>query len=188
MQRMLVFYQRYRMQFDLRKHRLEEISAPADFRLLAWQPGLLQSHAAVKFRSFREELDSNVFPSLGDPDGCLKLMQDISKNSNFVPEATWLLVHSDPNREVSVNCGTIQGIMDGPDLGLILNIGVAKSYRGQRLGSLIVRKSLAGFQSAGAKMVSLEVTTQNESAIRLYERIGFKTQKIVYKTVSVPDP
>ena len=51
-----------------------------------------------------------------------------------------------------------------------------------------MRKSLAGFQSAGAKVVSLEVTTQNESAIRLYERIGFTTQKIVYKTVEVPDP
>ncbi|MDB2685664.1 GNAT family N-acetyltransferase [Mariniblastus sp.] len=185
---MLVFFKRYRMQFDLRDHRFEDISAPIDFRLLEWRRGLLHSHAEVKFRSFRDELDSNVFPSLGDADGCLKLMRDISRSSNFVPEATWLLVHADPSREISVNCATVQGIMDGPDLGLIQNIGVAKSYRGQGLGSLIVRKSLAGFQSVGAKVVSLEVTTQNEGAIRLYERIGFKTQKIVYKTVEVPDP
>ena len=129
-----------------------------------------------------------MFPSLGDADGCFKLMKDISSSSNFVPEATWLLVHADPSREFSVNCGTVQGIMDGPDLGLIQNIGVVESYRGQGLGSLIVRKSLAGFQSAGAKVVSLEVTTQNESAIRLYERLGFQTKKIVYKTVEVPDP
>ena len=185
---MLVFFKRYRMQFDLRDHRFEDISTPADFRLLEWRKNLLRSHAEVKFRSFRDELDSNVFPSLGNADGCLKLMQDISASRNFVPEATWLLVHADPSREVALNCGTVQGIMDGPDLGLIQNIGVAKTYRGQGLGSLIVKKSLAGFQSVGAKVVSLEVTTQNESAIRLYERIGFKTEKIVYKTVEVPDP
>ena len=185
---MLVFFKRYRMQFDLRNHRFEEISIPIDFRLLEWQPSLLRSHAEVKFRSFREELDSNVFPSLGNADGCVKLMKDISRSNGFVPEATWLLVHSAPDREVAINCGTVQGIMDGPDLGLIQNIGIAKSYRGLGLGSLIVRKSLAGFQSVGAKVVSLEVTTQNESAIRLYERLGFKTKKIVYKTVEVPDP
>ena len=185
---MIVFFKRYRMQFDLRNHLFDDIQTPPNFRLLEWRPSLLRSHAEAKFRSFREELDSNVFPSLGDADGCLKLMRDISGSNSFVPEATWLLVDSDPSREFSVNCGTVQGIMDGPDIGLIQNIGVVKSYRGQGLGSLIVRRSLAGFQSAGAKVVSLEVTTQNESAIRLYERLGFKTMKIVYKTVEVPDP
>ena len=185
---MIVFFKRYRMQFDLRNHLFEDIQTPPNFRLLKWRPSLLRSHAEVKFRSFREELDSNVFPSLGNADGCFKLMRDISGSGNFVPEATWLLSHADPGREFSVSCGTVQGIMDGSDLGLIQNIGVVKSYRGQGLGSLIVRKSLAGFQEVGAKVVSLEVTTQNESAIRLYERLGFKTQKIVYKTVEVPDP
>ena len=185
---MIVFFRRYRMQFDLRDQRFENIQAPPNFHLLEWQPSLLGSHAEAKFRSFREELDSNVFPSLGDADGCYKLMKDISRSGSFVPEATWLLAHADPSREIATNCGTVQGIMDGPHLGLIQNIGVVKSYRGQGLGSLIVRRSLAGFQSAGAKVVSLEVTTQNESAIRLYERLGFKTKKIVYKTVEVPDP
>ena len=87
-----------------------------------------------------------------------------------------------------MNCGTVQGIMDGPDLGLIQNIGIVKSYRGLGLGSLILMKSLEGFQTAGAKVVSLEVTVQNDSAIRLYERLGFKTQQILYKSVEVPNP
>jgi len=115
-------------------------------------------------------------------------MNDISGRSSFVPEATWLVAHSDPQREYLVNCGTVQGIMDGPDLGLIQNIGIVKSHRGLGLGSLILLKSLEGFQKAGAKVVSLEVTVQNDSAIRLYERLGFKTQKILYKTVDVPNP
>ena len=185
---MLVFFKRYRMQFDLRNHCFDELIPPPNFRLLQWKPRLLAAHAEAKFRSFRDELDANVFPCLGDADGCLKLMNDISGRSSFVPEATWLVAHSDPEREYLVNCGTVQGIMDGPDIGLIQNIGIVKSYRGLGLGSLILMKSLAGFQVAGAKVVSLEVTVQNDSAIRLYERLGFKTQKILYKSVDVPNP
>ena len=185
---MLVFFKRYRMQFDLRNHCFDELIPPPNFRLLEWNRRLVAAHAEAKFRSFRDELDANVFPCLGDADGCLKLMNDISGRSSFVPEATWLVAHSDPQREYLVNCGTVQGIMDGPDLGLIQNIGIVKSHRGLGLGSLILLKSLEGFQKAGAKVVSLEVTVQNDSAIRLYERLGFKTQKILYKTVDVPNP
>ena len=185
---MLVFFKRYRMQFDLRNHRFDKLTPPPSFRLLEWKRRLVAAHAEAKFRSFRDELDANVFPCLGDANGCLKLMNDISGRSNFVPEATWLVAHSDPQREYLVNCGTVQGIMDGPHLGLIQNIGIVKSYRGLGLGSLIVMKSLEGFQKAGAKIVSLEVTVQNDSAVRLYERLGFKTQKILYKTVDVPNP
>jgi len=185
---MLVFFKRYRMQFDLRNFCFDEVVPPANFRLLEWRPRLVAAHAEAKFRSFRDELDANVFPGLGDADGCLKLMNDISGRSNFVPEATWLVAHQDPQREYLVNCGTVQGIMDGPDLGVIQNIGIVKSYRGLGLGSLIILKSLEGFQKAGAKVVSLEVTVQNNNAIRLYERLGFKIEKILYKTVCVPNP
>ena len=111
---MLVFFKRYRMQFDLRNHCFDGLTPPPNFRLLQWKPRLVAAHAEAKFRSFRDELDANVFPCLGDADGCLKLMNDISGRSNFVPEATWLVAHSDPQREYLVNCGTVQGIMDGP--------------------------------------------------------------------------
>ena len=185
---MLVFFKRYRMQFDLRNHRFDELTPPPNFRLLEWKPQLITAHSVAKFRSFRDEFDVNVFPSLGNPDGCRKLMNEISTRSDFVPEATWLLAHADPERESVVNCGTVQGVMDGPSLGVIQNIGVVKSYRGLGLGSLIIFKSLEGFQKAGAKVVSLEVTAHNSGAIKLYQRLGFETKKIVYKIVEVPDP
>jgi ribosomal protein S18 acetylase RimI-like enzyme len=189
---MLVFFKRYRMQFDLRGQRFENLEPPAGFQLLPWRPSLIQAHAEAKFRSFRDELDANVFPCLGNESGCLRLMNEITHRSNFVPESTWLLVHNqqksqDPLRPLLGNCGTVQGIMDGPDLGLIQNIGIVQDIRGQGLGSLIVRNALAGFQRAGAKIASLEVTSQNTGAIRLYLRLGFKIRKTVYKTVQVPN-
>lgn len=189
---MIVFFKRYRMQFDLRGQRIENLDPPAGYQLLPWRPSLIQAHAEAKFRSFRDELDANVFPCLGNEPGCLRLMNEITGRSNFAPESTWLLVQNqqpDPEQPLPLlgNCGTVQGIMDGPDLGLIQNIGIVQEIRGKGLGSLIVRNSLAGFQRAGAKVASLEVTSQNTGAIRLYLRLGFKIRKTVYKTVQVPN-
>jgi hypothetical protein len=42
---------------------------------------------------------------------------------------------------------------------------------------------LGGFRQAGISRVYLEVTAQNEGAIRLYRRLGFVTVKTVYKAV-----
>ena len=45
---MIVFFKRYRMQFDLRNQLFEDIQAPPNFRLLEWRPSLLRSHAEAK--------------------------------------------------------------------------------------------------------------------------------------------
>jgi ribosomal protein S18 acetylase RimI-like enzyme len=178
------------MQFDLRDRQISNLSPPQSYRLLDWKPTLLEAHANAKYLSFRNELDANVFPCLGNENGCLRLMNEITRRDNFVPEATWLLVcdhqaSSDKTLKLK-NCGTVQGVMDGPDVGLIQNIGIVSEFRSQGLGSLIVRNALAGFQRAGAKVASLEVTSQNINAIRLYQRLGFTIRKTVYKTVEIP--
>ena len=46
-------------------------------------------------------------------------------------------------------------------------------------------KSLEGFQRAGLRRAFLEVTTQNDGAVQLYERLGFRTVKTVYKAVEM---
>ena len=173
------------MQFDLRDVDFGSLEAPAGYRLHAWRPSILAEHAKVKYESFRNEMDANVFPCLGDPEGCHRLMREISRRAGFVPEATWLLTHQASADSTMEPIATVQGISDNPSIGLIQNIGVVQEYRGLGLGSLIVRKSLEGFQSFGAKIVTLEVTTQNEAAIRLYQRLGFTIQKTVYKSINV---
>ena len=185
---MLVFFKRYRMQFDLRGVSFEdsELSPPPEFELLPWQPSLLSAHARAKFLSFQHELDANVFSCLGNADGCNKLMQEITRRKGFVPEATWLLSHHDPITDRVEYVGTVQGICENPAIGLIQNVGIVDRHRGHGLGSMIVRNALAGFQRVGARLVTLEVTVNNDGAIRLYQRLGFSIQKTVYKSVDVP--
>jgi len=71
----------------------------------------------------------------------------------------------------------------GTGMGGIQNLGVAPLYRGRGLGSALLLQALQGFRRAGLGRAFLEVTAQNEGAVRLYRRMGFRCRKTVYKAV-----
>jgi ribosomal protein S18 acetylase RimI-like enzyme len=180
----IVYFKRFRMEVDLREPLFPQPKLPAAYRLTAWDKRLLDAHAEVKFRCFQCELDANVFPSLGDRDGCRRLMTEIVQRSGFVPQATWLLEYWPPDARKPELCGTIQGV--GEDkVGAIQNVGITPSHRGHGLGTVLMWHSLAGFQAAGIERVFLEVTAQNSGACRLYQRLGFTQTKVVYKASEV---
>ncbi|MEL6896935.1 MAG: GNAT family N-acetyltransferase [Planctomycetota bacterium] len=180
----LTYFKRYRMDRNLDEDQIPVPDIGPEFELLPFRADLLKHHATAKFESFRREMDVNVFPSLGRMDGCLRLMRDITGRNDFVPQATWLVTHrrgpSSPVQAVA----TVQGLMiDG--WGAIQNLGVAAPFRGQRLGTLLLARAALGFLEAGVRRMHLEVTVANTSAIRLYERLGFRRARTVYKAVDV---
>jgi ribosomal protein S18 acetylase RimI-like enzyme len=171
------------MEFDLTKPMIEARQLPHRYELVPFSEDLLREHATAKFQSFRQELDSDVFPCLGRRDGCLRLMREIVSRASFIPEATWLLRFRD-DRGRFQPIGTIQGLqLDG--WGAIQNLGVEAAHRGRGLGSILLYRAGGGFRSVGLTRMHLEVTTDNISAIRLYERLGFKRTQVVYKASEV---
>ncbi|MFG0262027.1 MAG: GNAT family N-acetyltransferase [Novipirellula sp. JB048] len=180
----LTYFKRFRMEFDLLTPPAEEPSPPAGFELLPFDEELIRDHATAKYRSFREELDTNVFPCLGRRDGCLNLMREISGRVYFVPEATWLIQYRPTPGGRAEPAGTIQGLqLDG--WGAIQNVGVAPEYRGRGLGAILLSRAAAGFRAVGLTQMHLEVTTDNTAAVRLYERFGFRRAKVLYKAAEV---
>ena len=173
------------MQYDLREADLVLPQPPGVYQLHAWRPELVKDHAEAKFRSFRHELDTNVFACLGDAEGCLQLMKEISGRKNFLPETTWLLTHVDPSSGRQQNVGTVQGLLESADVGSIQNVGVVTGHRGMGLGALLIQYSLFGFRESGVKIVTLEVTEKNTGAMRLYQRLGFRILRTVYKPVKL---
>jgi ribosomal protein S18 acetylase RimI-like enzyme len=150
---------------------------PDGYYWIPWDEGLLEAHADVMFACFRDEIDSVVFPSLGDRRGCSQLMKEIRHKHGFLPGATWLLASP------AGCCGSVQGLRERGDLGAIQNLGVLPAYRSQGLGSILLLKALQGFYRAGLDRALLEVTAQNEGAVRLYHRLGFRRAKTLYKAV-----
>jgi RimJ/RimL family protein N-acetyltransferase len=177
------YFKRYRMEIDLRGRAFAPIPVPPGYRLLPWHPDRLVDHAEAKYLSFRHEIDADVFTCLGDSEGCFKLMEEISDKEGFLPEATWLAAYiGNRPQEIEV-CGTIQGVRSSPRLGGIQNIGTTPAHRRRGLGTALIYAALAGFQQLGLPRAYLEVTAQNEPAVRLYRQLGFQRVKTLHKAV-----
>ena len=64
----ITYYKRFRMEIDL-DGPLQTLALPPQFSWVSWDESLLEQHAEVKFLAFHEEIDSHVFPCLGDRHG-----------------------------------------------------------------------------------------------------------------------
>jgi ribosomal protein S18 acetylase RimI-like enzyme len=171
----ITYFKRFRMEISLEG--FDPIPLQVPFFWKPWDETLIEAHAEVKYHCFREEIDAQVFPCLGNLDGCLRLMREIRRKPGFLPEATWLIACPDGY------CATIQGVVDRGGLGAIQNVGVVPSYRGIGLGRALVGRALLGFRAAGLSRVYLEVTAENSGAVRLYRSLGFRRIKTLYKAV-----
>lgn len=174
----VTYFKRFRMEVDVQGPLPRVPLLPPGYAWVSWGEWLIEQHAETKFQSFVDEIDAVVFASLGTREGCRRLMHDIVGRPGFKPEATWLIAYG------ADYCGTIQGIRDRAGMGAIQNVGITREHRGRGLGAALMLQAMHGFRACGAHRVHLEVTASNESAIRLYRRLGFRFRKTIYKTVS----
>jgi ribosomal protein S18 acetylase RimI-like enzyme len=172
----ITYYKRFRMEVDL-DGSLSPPVLPRLFRWVPWSESLIDQHAEIKYLSFRDEIDAMVFPCLGDRQGCQRLMREIRRKPGFLPVATWLIAGPEGY------CATVQGVMDRGPIGAIQNVGVIPSRRGLGLGRALIRQALEGFYQSGLRRAYLEVTAENDTAIRLYREVGFRRAKTLYKAV-----
>jgi len=181
----LTYFKRYRMEIDLSGRDWNLPPLPLGYDVLPWDFDQIEHHAYAKYASFRGELDSNVFPCLGEFDGCLRLMHEIQAKQGFLSGATWLVSHCEAGDLEMDFCGTVQGIRDRTGFGAIQNLGVVPEHRGLGLGRTLMIYALRGFQAAGLSRAYLEVTSQNDGAVQLYEDLGFRRARTVYKAVEM---
>ena len=156
----LTYFKRFRMEINLAGRDLTPRPVPSNYYFLPWEESLLDAFSQAKYRSFRNELDANVFPCLSEFDGCRKLMAEIVRKPGFLPEATWLVVCSGNGRSRPDYCGTVQGIRDRQGLGAIQNLGITPEHRNTGLGTSLLWHALLGFHQSGVRRVFLEVTAR----------------------------
>jgi ribosomal protein S18 acetylase RimI-like enzyme len=171
----VAYYKRYRMEMDLIDPLPSVPALARECRWIPWERSLLWAHASVKFQCFRDDLDGQVFPNLASRMGCERLMREISARSGFRPQSTWLIADGD------AYVGTVQGVADWHGTGSIQNLGVIPSHRSRGLGMALLLQALHGFRLTGLCRAALEVTAQNEIAIRMYRQVGFRFRKTLYK-------
>jgi len=175
------YFKRFQMEIDVAAPRPAS-EPPPGYRLVAWNEALLDAHARTKFRAFRDEIDAQVFACLGSLEGCRRLMREIRGKPGFLPATTWLVACGQAP-ETMQWCGTIQGVVSPGGVGMIQNVGIVPTHRGRGLGSCLIDRALAGFRSHGLRRAGLEVTAENSRAVRLYQRLGFRRTRTLYKVV-----
>jgi ribosomal protein S18 acetylase RimI-like enzyme len=110
-------------------------------------------------------------------------MHEIRQKDGFLPESTWLAAWT-AGGQIEY-CGTIQGIRATHKHGAIQNVGITPQHRGHGVGTALINAALVGFQQVGLPRAYLEVTAQNDQAVRLYKRLGFRRTKTLFKAVEL---
>jgi len=59
-----------------------------------------------------------------------------------------------------------------------LGIGVHQNFRGQGLGTRLMHETIAAAKAKGLERIELEVFAPNQTAIALYEKLGFQFEGI----------
>jgi ribosomal protein S18 acetylase RimI-like enzyme len=72
-------------------------------------------------------------------------------------------------------CGISLASLVAPETGHVTQICVSPSVRGTGIGHELLRQSLTTLRDMSCNSASLTVTTANEDAVLLYERVGFQT-------------
>lgn len=172
----LTYYKRFKMDIDLR-YIPPVPRLPDGYFWVPWDEALLDLHAQVHYRSFSSAIDVRLFPSFGDRYACVHLLREIRRKPGFLGAATWLAACE------AGCCGTVQGVVERFGYGSIQNVGVVPEHRNRGLGQALVWQSLHGFRDRGLRRAYLEVTADNDGALRLYHRLGFRKMKTLYKAV-----
>lgn len=172
----ITYHKRYKMEVALALA-APPPPLPPGYAFVPWDEALLETHGETLYQCFVDELDSQVFPSLGHRAGCRLLMGEIRRKVGFLPQATWLLACP------GGYCGTVQGVRERNGMGAIQNLGIVRAHRGRGLGRALLLQALAGFRQVGLTQAMLEVTARNEGAVRLYQHAGFRKRKTLYKAV-----
>ncbi|MCC6025323.1 MAG: ribosomal protein S18-alanine N-acetyltransferase [Desulfurococcaceae archaeon] len=71
---------------------------------------------------------------------------------------------------------TIQG-----DTCHVDSIAVREKWRRRGIGAELLKRALSECRSRGAKRAALEVAVDNEPALRLYSKLGFRVKEVIPK-------
>ena len=124
--------------------------------------------------AYRGHIDSEINDQYRSAGGARRFLFNIVQHpgcGRFYEPAAWVAVHQTTGRL----CGVSLTSLVSPESGHVTQICVAPAVKGKGVGYELLRRSLRGLEAAGVKSVSLTVTSANREAVRLYERVGFRT-------------
>ncbi len=177
------------MSLDLNDVATPAPELPANYSWFPWNNLQTSRYARIFHEAFQADVDGWIFPTYRQYAACEHLVDATVSSRVFAKEASWLvgriLYDSKSNASRIEYAGAVQCVKEGRFCGEIQNLAVAPGFRGLRLGRALALQALNGFRTMGRSKISLEVTSENLVALRLYLSLGFKITSITYKETAL---
>ncbi len=137
-----------------------------------WLEARQEETAQLIATAYEGHVDSHINDQYRSPAGARRFLTNIVQYpgcGSFFGPASYAA--TDPTT------GVLHGIslasLVASDVGHITQVCVAPSHKRTGLGYELLRRSLLALVAHGCRSASLTVTVSNETAIRLYQRMGF---------------
>ncbi len=149
-------YTRQFMLLDLQKAHEAKSDTSGGMRLTRWNDRYFEPCAKLIYLAYANHID-------GEINGC----------GQFVPGASFIL--HEPGSDDLVAAVLTSEV--SPGVGHTTQICVLPGYQGHGLGRMLMQTSAEALRSMKFGELTLTVTSDNRTAVKLYEKLGFHTIK-----------
>lgn len=169
----------YTRQFMLQDlHKLPEAKpgASSGMRLMRWSDRYFEPCAKLIYLAYANHVDGEINDQYRSRSGALKFLKNIillPGCGQFVQGASFVL--HEPGSEDLV-AGVLTSEVS-PGVGHTTQICVLPGYQGHGLGRMLMQTSAEALQGMKFRELTLTVTSENYTAVQLYEKLGFRTIK-----------
>jgi ribosomal protein S18 acetylase RimI-like enzyme len=147
---------------------------PANFFIHPWQPEIYEAAAALIHRCYKGHMDAGINDQYRTLHGAQRFLHNIIRFPGcgvFDPDHSLAL----RDRSTGAIVGLILCSRIRSDVGHITQLCIEPALRGQGLGQHLLAQCASHLAERGVAYLSLTVTEANTSALRLYEKQGFRT-------------
>ena len=141
-----------------------------------WSERRQEEAAHVISGAYEGHVDSQINDQYRSLAGARRFLMNIVQYpgcGSFFQPASYLAF----DRTTGGMCGLSLASLVAADVGHITQICVAPGVKGTGVGYELMRRSILSLAAHGCRKTSLTVTASNAEAVRLYERMGFETQR-----------
>jgi ribosomal protein S18 acetylase RimI-like enzyme len=173
------YFQVFARQFmlmSLRDARPSNRPLSAGLKIEAWTDRAFDAAARLIRLAYADHVDSQINDQYRSEKGSLRFLRNIVLQpgcGQFLPEASFLLRPASGEPPI----GMILTSTVDAGVGHTTQLCVAPGHQGHGIGRQLMELSIAALRRRGYESLSLTVTSVNQRAVGLYERMGFRTIK-----------
>jgi ribosomal protein S18 acetylase RimI-like enzyme len=169
-------YTRQFMLLDLHKKNEHAPGINSGLRLDRWHDRFFESCAKLIYLAYANHVDGDINDQYRSRHGALKFLKNIvllPGCGQFQPAASFVLRH--PGSDDLV--GAVLASEVAPGVGHTTQLCVQPGFQGHGLGRILMQTSAEALRALKYNELTLTVTSENHTAVHLYERLGFSTIK-----------